>query len=89
MNREAELCFVLLNLVSNQKAEPSQAPQVQSLRAVKMMPRTAVRGLRQVTKAEGKLSVSDLKREDLEGKTVGCHGLCIIGRTLPAVSFGS
>lgn len=35
-----------------------------------MVSRTAVRGLRQVTKAEGKMSVSDLKKEDLEGKVV-------------------
>jgi len=47
-----------------------QAPQVQSLRSARMASRPAVRGLRQVTKAEGKLSVSDLKKEDLEGKTV-------------------
>lgn len=48
-----------------------QAPQVRSLRAAVRAPLSASRNAtRQVTKAEGKLSVGELKREELEGKTV-------------------
>ena len=48
-----------------------QGPQVQALRAAVRAPLSATRNAtRQVTKAEGKMSVSDLKKEDLEGKTV-------------------
>ena len=63
---------VFLNTFVIQPPFPlAQAPAVRGLRAGRRQALRASRNAtRQVTKAEGKLSVSDLTKEELEGKRV-------------------